>query len=224
MRRWHFWVRQPLHLILLAILAGGVWVALRIPGARVSRSVAIPVEAAATASVIVGVVHQLWVLLFWRLELGSSAVSRRLSGSGFVVFAAGFVFLFASRFASLFVVAPLNSETIAVPFLYRLIPVGTLAALGFWGLHSVFRHFGMRRALGLDHFDPSIRRGGLVRGGAYRLTRNVMSVLVIPLFFLPGLLWASVASTILGAFHYLAVWAHYYCTELPDMEVMYGPR
>jgi hypothetical protein len=222
LRRWHPFARQPLHLILLAILAAGVWVALGIPGARESHNPSIPVGPVVVISVVLGVLHQLWVALFWRLELDSSGVSRRFGSSGFVVFAVGFLFLFASRFASLFVLAPLNRATIAVPSLCRLIPAGALAALGLWGMDSVFRHFGIRRALGLDHFEPSIRRAGLVRGGAYRLTRNVMYVFVTPLFFLPALLWASVAGLVVGAFHYLAVWVHYYCTELPDMEVIYG--
>lgn len=38
MRKWHFFVRQPLHLILLLILCSGLWAAGLIPGVRVSHS------------------------------------------------------------------------------------------------------------------------------------------------------------------------------------------
>ena len=49
-----------------------------------------------------------------------------------------------------------------------------------------------------------------------------MYLIVLPVFCVPGLLWGSVAATALGVFHYLYVWVHYYCTELPDMTVIYG--
>jgi hypothetical protein len=49
-----------------------------------------------------------------------------------------------------------------------------------------------------------------------------MYLIVLPVFCVPGLLWGSVASTVLAVFHYLYVWIHYYCTELPDMTVIYG--
>ena len=32
----------------------------------------------------------------------------------------------------------------------------------------------------------------------------------------------SLSSTLVGVFHWLFVWAHYYCTELPDMAEIYG--
>ena len=105
---------------------------------------------------------------------------------------------------------------------YRLIPVAIIAVINLWGVYSVVRYFGVQRALGLDHFDPSIRLKGLVRRGAYRYIRNVMYLIILPVFCLPGLLWGSVAATLLGVFHYAYVWVHYYCTELPDMAVIYG--
>ncbi len=49
-----------------------------------------------------------------------------------------------------------------------------------------------------------------------------MYLIVLPIFFIPGLLWGSIASLALGIFHFIFVWVHYYCTELPDMAVIYG--
>jgi hypothetical protein len=222
MKNWHFFLRQPLHVILLLLLCGGLWLAGLIPGFRISHSSNITVGMVVVLSAVIGVLHQMWVLIFWRLELGSSAISRTFGDAGFVIYWIGFVFFITARLASIIYLAPLNSGTLAVPLVIRLILVGIIAVLNIWGLYSVFRYFGVRRAFGLDHFDPSVRHEGLVKGGAYRYTRNVMYLIVLPVFCVPGLLWGSGASTVLGVFHYIYVWVHYYCTELPDMAAIYG--
>ncbi len=222
MKKWNFFQRQPLHLVLLVLLCGGLWLTGLIPGFWTSHSRGITVGAVVVASVVIGVVHQLWVLVFWRLQLRSSAISRHFGSSGFVIYCVGFVLLITARLISIVCLAPLNSGTLMVPFGIRIVLVGVIAVLNVWGLYSVTRYFGMRRAFGLDHFDASVRHKGLVKGGAYRYTRNVMYLIVLPVFFVPGLLWGSVASLILGVFHYIYVWVHFYCTELPDMAVIYG--
>jgi hypothetical protein len=221
-KKWSFFLRQPLHLVLLLLLCGGLWFAGLIPGFRISHSWSITAGAVVAVSVVIGVLHQLWVLFFWRLELRSSAISRYFGPSGFVIYCVGFVLLITTRLASIVCLAPLNSGTLAIPLGFRIVLVGVIAALNVWGLYSVVRYFGIRRAFGLDHFDASVRYKGLVTGGAYRYMRNVMYLIVVPVFLVPGLLWGSVASLILGVFHYIYVWVHYYCTELPDMAVIYG--
>lgn len=222
MQNWHFFTRQPLHAVLLLFLCIGLWLSSLITGFQVSHSREIAVGVVVATSAGIGVLHQLWVLLFWRLELRSSSISRRFGDSGFLVYSIGFMILFAARIASIVFVAPLNSGTLRVPLLHRLILVAVIAALNLWGLYSVLRYFGVRRALGLDHFDPSVRHGGLVTSGAYRYINNVMYLIILPVFCVPGLLWGSVAATFLGVFHYAYVWVHYCCTEIPDMAVIYG--
>jgi hypothetical protein len=224
MRKWHLFVRQPLHLVLLLVLCGGLWLAGLIPGMRVTHSRQVTAGTVASVSVAIGVLHQLWVLVFWRLELGYSAISRRFGDSGFKLYSVGFFVLIAARLASIIYIAPLNRGTLPVPLAYRLAAIAIIAVFSLWGMYSVLRFFGIRRALGLDHFDPAVRYQGLVTGGAYRYTGNVMYLLVLPVFCVPGLLWGSLASTFLGIFHYAYVWVHYYCTELPDMSVIYGER
>ncbi|UCF98391.1 MAG: hypothetical protein JSV89_02385 [Spirochaetaceae bacterium] len=222
MKRWHFFLRQPLHGILLLALCAGLWLSSRLPAFRVTHGSLITVGAIVVVSAIIGVLHQLWVLVFWRLELGFSAISRCFGNSGFTIYSIGFVALLTARLASIVTSAALNGGTLAVSLPIRLILAGIIAILNIWGLYSVLRYFGILRAFGLDHFDPSIRKKGLVKGGAYRYTRNVMYLFVLPVFFAPGLLWGSLAATLLGVFHFFTVWIHYYCTELPDMALLYS--
>jgi hypothetical protein len=221
MKQWHFWLRQPLHGFLLLLLCVGLWLASRIPGFPISHSLRITVRAIVIVSVILGVMHQLWVLIFWRLELGSSIISRYFGASGFTIFGIGFGIFITGRFLSIVYLAPINRGTLPIAPAIRLILVGIIAVFNLWGMYSVLRYFGIRRALGLDHFDVEIRDGGLVKGGAYRYMNNVMYLIVVPVFFAPGLVWGSVASIVLAGFHYLYVWVHFYCTELPDMSVIY---
>ena len=68
------------------------------------------------ASVAVGVAHQLWIVVFWRLELLSGAVSRRLGPRGFTVYATGFVALITSRLLSIIILA---SEPLAIGRCFR---------------------------------------------------------------------------------------------------------
>ena len=223
MVRWHFFVRQPLHLILLVALCGGLWLSSLTPGFQVSHSWNISVPAVVVVSVVAGALHHLWVLVFWRLELGFSAVSRRLGRWGFILYSAGFVVLITARFVSVLYLAPLNGGTLPIPTGIRLAAVGIIAVFNAWGMYSVLRFFGVRRAFGLDHFDASVRQSGLVKRGAYRYCGNVMYLMIVPAFLVPCLLWGSVASLACGLFHCLFVWAHYLCTERPDMALIYGP-
>ena len=157
-------------------------------------------------------------------QLSAPSCRVHFGPSGFVIYCVGFVLLITARLISIVYLAPLNSGTLTVPFEVRIVLVGIIAVLNVWGMYSVVRYFGLRRAFGLDHFDTSVRHKGLVKGGAYRYIRNVMYLLVLPVFFVPALLWGSVASLILGVFQYIYVWVHYYCTELPDMSVIYGNK
>jgi len=42
------------------------------------------------------------------------------------------------------------------------------------------------------------------------------------ILYLPGLLLLSKAALIVALFNHVYVWVHYYCTERPDMKVIYG--
>jgi hypothetical protein len=222
MKKWLFFQRQPLHGILLLALCGGLWLSSRIPAFRITHSSYITVGIVVVVSAISALLHQLYVLIFWRLELGFSVITRVFGKSGFTIYSIGFVALLTARLVSIVCSAALNGGTLNLGLPIRLILVGIIGVLNIWGLYSVLRYFGVLRAFGQDHFDPTIRKKGLVRGGAYRYTRNVMYLFILPLFCVPGLLWGSIVATFLGLFHYISVWIHYYCTELPDMALLYG--
>ena len=54
MKKWNFFLRQPLHLVLLLLLCGGLWLAGLIPGFRISHSWNITVGTVVVVSVVIG--------------------------------------------------------------------------------------------------------------------------------------------------------------------------
>ncbi len=56
----------------------------------------------------------------------------------------------------------------------------------------------------------------LDRPGIYFLWIGLM------ILYLPGLLLLSQAALLLAAFNHLYIWVHYYCTEKPDMKVIFS--
>ena len=89
-------------------------------------------------------------------------------------------------------------------------------------MYSVFRYFGYERAVGADNFFPEYREKPFVREGIYRYTSNAMYTYGLLIFFPIGIWCASDAALILAVYHYSAGWAHYFCTEKPDMHIIYN--
>lgn len=88
--------------------------------------------------------------------------------------------------------------------------------------YSLRTWFGFKRAFGIDHFDSSYRSRPLVREGIFRFTPNAMYVAGLLVLWIPGLLLRSQAALAVAVFSHLFIWGHYFCTEKPDMEYIYG--
>jgi hypothetical protein len=89
----------------------------------------------------------------------------------------------------------------------------------FW---SVGKYFGVARALGGDHFLLKYRAMPLVRRGAFRWSRNAMYAFAFLGLWAIAFFANSTAALILAVFEHAYVWVHYFATEKPDMELIYG--
>ena len=89
---------------------------------------------------------------------------------------------------------------------------------------SVKQYFGIARALGGDHFRSEYRQLSLVKQGAFRYNANAMYAFAFLLFWALALLTGSRAALAAALFQHAYIWIHMYCTEEPDMQVIYGPR
>ena len=139
----------------------------------------------------------------------------------FTWYAVGFTVLFLGRFVSITALAAANRNTLGIPpsVSYALAAIITPPVLYLF--YSVKRYFTYKRAFGIDHFDKDYSEP-FVKQGIFRYTDNGMYIVGLMALYLPGLLLMSGAALIAAAFSHAFAWAHYFCTERPDMNVIYG--
>jgi hypothetical protein len=173
-------------------------------------------------SILFPILHQVWVWICWRMQLHHQWLSRSLGSWGFRLYGAGFALLSFARLYTLTTTAIATEGSLRVDQGLLNVLALVLAIPMFYTFYSVTRYFGYRRALGIDHFDPSYRTKPFVRKGIFRFTRNGMYTFGLMIVWLPGLIWGSKAALLSAAFSHLYIWVHYFCTELPDMWRIYG--
>ena len=214
--------RQLQHLALLAILlTAAVWIASG-EGFGEGSFQGISTMTWFWWSIAFPILHQIWVVICWRLELHHRWLSRNLGELGFRLYAVGFALFSAGRIYTIIALSAANRETLATdPRILDLLAF-VIAIPAIYLFYSVTRYFGYRRALGIDHFDDSYRERPLVRKGIFRFTRNGMYTFGLAATWIPGLLYASKAGLLSACFAHLYIWVHYFCTEQPDMRRIYG--
>lgn len=222
MSRDSIYEKQGLHFLLLVVLLLLVgWIS-STEGLLVGSCLGVPTATWFWLSILFPILHQVWVWVCWRTELHHQWLSRSLGPWGFRVYGIGFALLSFARLYTLTVTAIADEGSLNVDQnLLDLLAV-VLAIPTVYTFYSVARYFSFRRALGIDHFDPSYRTKPLVRQGIFRFTRNGMYTFGLMVVWLPGLIWASKAALLSAAFSHLYIWVHYLCTELPDMRRIYG--
>ncbi len=168
------------------------------------------------------VIHQVLVWLVWRLQICFGLLSRLLGQADLLIWGILFFPLLVARPVLTAVVALSSSGSMAIPsgIVWGLAVVLMGQALyTFW---SVWRYFGLLRAAGGDHFRARYWTMPLVQQGAFRYHSNAMYA-----FGFLGL-WAiaiggrSQAALALALFQHAYIWVHMYCTEGPDLDVLYG--
>ncbi|MFY0643454.1 MAG: hypothetical protein JXR19_03210 [Bacteroidia bacterium] len=173
-------------------------------------------------AILIPIIHQLYVVLCWRYELYYKFLSKRFGANGFKLYTAGFFIIFSLRFISLIILAISNKGSFNSSAITVYIAIIVIALLGGYAMYSTARFFGMKRAVGQDHFDPSMKNVPLVKKGIFKYTNNGMYVYALTLLYLPGLIAFSSAALAGALFNHIFIWAHFYFTEKPDMKKIYG--
>ena len=204
------WVGQPLHYVFLMVLSSLAWFA----WAKLGK----PFPIAFWVAIAVPVMHQVFTLLAWRLELRAAIVSNAIGFGGYLAL---FFSLFLGRFVAIALLAWLDRESLG---LCLPLPSGFTSATvlpGLYARYSVALYFGMTRAAGADHFDAKYRNVPLVNQGIFRYTNNGMYVYAFLLFWAIALGFDSSAALVVAAFSHAYIWVHFFATEKPDMEYLY---
>ncbi len=169
------------------------------------------------------ILHQIYVLVCWRLELHYKSLTKTFGGKAFPLYKAGFSILFASRLISIILLAISNQQTADISPLFSYILSAALLIPAIYLFYSVKKYFGMDRAYGLDHFNPEkVKSMPFVDKGIFRFTSNAMYTFGFFLLWIPGVLWQSEAALFAALFNHLYIWVHYYFTELVDIREIYG--
>lgn len=173
-------------------------------------------------AIAVPVIHQTYVWLVWRFELYHNSFTSRLGlKRAFSLYAAGFSLLFGSRLISIIILAVSNQGSSNIPPYIAFFIAAGMTPLAIYLFYSVKKYFSIERAYGIDHFDKTYNTP-LVKKGIFRFTDNGMYVYGLMILYLPGLLLLSEAALLAALFNHAYIWVHFYFTERPDMEEIYG--
>lgn len=169
----------------------------------------------------VPITHQVYVWWVWRFELFRQSFTLRLGLRAFDIYAGLFSLFFAGRLVTVILLAVSNRSTLSVSPELAWLAAAVIVPWVVYLCYSVGKYFTVRRAYGFDHFDPGFREP-MVRQGIFRYSGNAMYIFGLMILYIPGLLLLSEAALIVALFNHLYIWVHYFCTERPDMDVIYG--
>lgn len=177
--------------------------------------------------VIVVLVHQIVVAIVFRLQLVFGLMTRLFGRHDLLVW--GFIFLplLVLRVISLLGLGVSTSGTLTLAL--PSIPASVGIALGIallipavYTLYSVVHYFGLTRALGGDHFRKEYRLMPLEKRGMFRYSSNAMYTYAFLALWAVALFTWSWPALIGALFQHAYIWVHWYCTEEPDMRVIYS--
>jgi len=173
-------------------------------------------------AIAIPVFHQVYVWFIWRLELYRNIFTSRVGVQrAFEIYVIGFSFLFVGRLIFIIILALSNKGSLSINPLLSYLMVAVITPVSIYLFYSVKRYFTLARAYGIDHFYKNYNEP-FVKKGIFRYTDNGMYIYGLMILYLPGLLLFSKAALCVALFNHIYIWVHYYCTERPDMKVIYG--
>lgn len=214
--------KQGWHLLYLVLLLAAAFIAIMRRDFRAGQLWGISTPVWYWIAIFIPIVHQVFVLLVWRAELYAGWISKTFGSRGFTIYGIIFIILFAARPVSVILLAVSNTGSLALSWPWRILLGLVLVIPSAYLGYSVARYFGLKRALGADHFFESYRDLPMVKEGIFKYTNNGMYLYGFFLLWAVAVLTASKAALAAAAFNHLYIWVHYYTTEKPDMQYIYG--
>lgn len=175
------------------------------------------------AAVLIPIIHQFYVLIFWRSELYYQSISKLFGKNGFKIYKVGFAFLILSRPVLITLLSIANAFTISINPVFSYLLSIILLIPAIYLFYSVSAYFGIDRAMGIDHFNPKkYKNVPFIKKGIFKYTNNGMYIYGFFILWIPGFLLLSKAALLLALFNHIYIWVHYYFTELPDIRIIYN--
>jgi len=214
-QQWHF-------LLLLLLLVGMYFYVNADTSILRGESMGINTTTWFYLAILCPIIHQIYVLVCWRLELFYNSISKTFGVLGFKLFKIGFAILFVSRLLTIIMVALSSTNTLNINKTLAYLLAFILFIPSVYLFYSVKKYFGSDRAFGIDHFHPEeAKNEPFVRKGIFKYTSNGMYIYGFLILWIPGLLFLSKAALLAALFNHIYIWIHYYFTELPDIKIIY---
>jgi hypothetical protein len=217
-----FFKGQVVHLLLLIALLACAVQLVDLQQLRGRQFLGISTSFWFILALAVPVVHQVYVWLAWRSQICFGSVTKRFGVHGFMAYQIIFFILFLARPVSLTLLTIADHDSFELSILVRAVICLILGLHAVYAFYSVVRYFGIPRAAGIDHFDESYRHKPFVKNGIFRYTSNSMYSFAFLAFWAIAVSGASWAGLVVAMFSHAYIWVHYYCTERPDMKLIYG--
>jgi phospholipid methyltransferase len=176
----------------------------------------------AFTTIAVVLLHQSIVAIVFRLQLHFAVMTRLLGERALKIWGIIFMPLLLARPLLLLATGLSEYGSLAGPRTLQLLVGTLLVAIAAWGAHSVIKYFTIPRALGGDHFYDRYLNMPLVNQGAFKVTPNAMYGIIFLGLWGLALLTGSRNALVLALFQHGYIWVHMYCTEDPDMRILYA--
>ena len=216
--------KQDWHFVLLALLVVSANTIMdRFPLFFLGAFWGLSAETWLWIGIIAAILHQLYVMIIWRVQLETQWLTANLPRIGYIAYLVDYTMMLIARIGAIVLVALANRETLFIPAAARWTTALILAIPFAWLVHSIIKYYGFKRMAGAEHFELSSRDTGWAGQGIFKYVPNAIYVFGPLAFYIPGFLLASPASLLLALFNHLYLWIHYFCTELPNLRRIYGP-
>lgn len=217
----YLFAHQWQHLLLLAGLVPG-FLYFALPALDGKQLWGVSGHALAYALLAVVILHQVVGWLVFRLQLCFGLLSRLFGSYDLTVWGVVFFVLFLLRPLLTLLIGIADADSLPGPRWLHII-LGVLLLLpAAYTIRSVFAYFGIERALGGDHFREKYRHMPFVKKGAFRYSDNAMYSFAFLFFWAIALFCGSKAALAAALFQHAYIWVHWYCTEAPDLEMIYS--
>ncbi len=212
---------QVQHAMLAILLYFG---AVSLLGGNETTFLAVKADTWAIIAIWVALVHQIIVAIVFRLQLHFNLMVRLFGDNALKIWGIIFLPMLIARPIVLLLAGIADFRSMGGNYSLMLLAGGLIFLLVPWTMYSVLKHFTINRALGGDHFYDEYLNKPIVNEGAFRYSPNAMYSFVFAGMWGLALMLGSWNALVVALFYHAYIWVHMYCTEDPDMKILYGGK
>ncbi len=172
-------------------------------------------------ALVVPVLHQVVVWLGFKLQLAYGLFTRVFKDKDLFIWGIVFLPLLLLRPLSLIALGFATRGTLFLERSFSLVLFFVMVLPALYTFYSVFRYFGVKRALGGDHFQEKYQKMPLESRGVFKISGNAMYAYGFFLLWAIAFLLASQVALLVAVFQHLYIWIHYLTVEKPHMRRIY---